>query len=44
LASARLGSVMGAVKIEYAGAQNHPVDRESIARRYEHAYGARPWA
>jgi len=43
LASARLGSVMGAIKIEHAGAQNHPVDRESIARRYEQAYGARPW-
>jgi adenosine kinase len=43
LASARLGSVMGAVKIEHAGAQNHPIDREAIARRYLQAYGNRPW-
>lgn len=44
LASAQLGSVMGAVKIEHAGAQNHPVDRESIAVRHQQVYGSRPWA
>jgi adenosine kinase len=43
LASARLGSVMGAIKIEHAGAQNHPVDRDQVALRYRSAYGARPW-
>ena len=41
--AARLGSVMGAVKIESQGAQNHPVDREAIALRFEQAYGERPW-
>jgi adenosine kinase len=44
LASARLGSVMGALKIEQAGAQNHTIDLLDVAMRYERAYGVRPWA
>jgi adenosine kinase len=41
--SAQLGSVMGAVKIEHQGAQNHPVDRAAVAQRYAQAYGTLPW-
>jgi adenosine kinase len=41
--AARLGSVMGALKIEHAGPQNHPVDRATVARRYRDAYGSAPW-
>lgn len=41
--SARLGSVMGALKIEHQGAQNHPIDRAAVAQRFESAYGTRPW-
>jgi adenosine kinase len=41
--AARLGSVMGAMKIAYAGPQNHPIDRAEVARRYREAYGASPW-
>ncbi len=41
--SARLGSVMGAIKIESQGPQNHAPDRETIATRFEKAYGSRPW-
>jgi adenosine kinase len=41
LTSARLGSVMGATKIEHAGAQNHSVDRSRIAARFEQTYGLR---
>ena len=40
---ARLGSVLGAVKIESQGPQNHTIDRQEIARRFEGAYGSRPW-
>lgn len=43
LDSARLGSVLGATKIEHAGAQNHPVDREQIAARFAQTYGRSPW-
>jgi len=43
LDSARLGSVMGALKIEQQGAQNHHVDREAVATRFAQAYGNRPW-
>jgi adenosine kinase len=39
----RLASVMGALKIEQSGAQNHRGDRESIAQRYREAFGERPW-
>jgi adenosine kinase len=40
---ARLGSVMGALKIEHAGPQNHVVDRAQVAQRYRGAYGTAPW-
>ncbi len=43
LDSARLGSVLGAAKIEHAGAQNHPVDREHLAVRFSATYGQAPW-
>jgi adenosine kinase len=43
LRSARLGSVMGAIKIEQQGAQNHRISREAVARRYEQAYGSVAW-
>lgn len=39
----RLGSVMGAIKIEHDGPQNHRVDRDEVAARFEAAYGAAPW-
>ncbi|MCD6679111.1 MAG: carbohydrate kinase family protein [Burkholderiaceae bacterium] len=41
--AARLGSVMGAIKIEHRGGQNHPIDRAEVARRFEGAYGRAPW-
>ncbi|MCX7230496.1 MAG: carbohydrate kinase family protein [Burkholderiales bacterium] len=41
--AARLGSVMGAMKIEHSGPQNHRVDRDAVAARYRAAYGASPW-
>jgi adenosine kinase len=41
--SARLGSVMGAMKIEHLGPQNHRIDRDAVARRYRDAYDALPW-
>jgi adenosine kinase len=43
LDSARLGSVLGAAKIEHAGAQNHPVDRAQLSARFAAAYGHAPW-
>lgn len=44
LRSARLGSVMGAIKIEHQGPQNHQPTREAIAERFAGAYGEKPWA
>ena len=41
--AARLGSVLGAMKIEHLGPQNHRVDRDAVARRYREVYGASPW-
>ncbi len=41
--ASRLGSVLGAVKIEREGAQNHTLDLEEIAARFSLAYGDRPW-
>ncbi len=41
--SAQLGSVMGAIKIEHQGPQNHVVDRDGIADRFANAFGSRPW-
>ena len=43
VACARIGSVMGAIKIEHPGAQNHPVTADLVARRHEAAFGAPPW-
>jgi adenosine kinase len=43
LEAARLGSLMGALKIEHQGAQNHPIDRDALSLRYEQLWGARPW-
>ena len=39
----RLGAVMGGIKIESRGPQNHTPSREDIARRYAEAFGERPW-
>ena len=39
LEAARLGSVMGAIKIEHQGPQNHRIDREEVMRRFAAAYG-----
>ncbi len=41
--SARMGSIMGAIKIEAAGPQNHHPSRDDIADRFAAAYGSRPW-
>ena len=41
--TARLAAVMGALKIEQAGAQNHTPDRPQIADRFVEAFGYRPW-
>lgn len=41
--TARLGSVVAASKIETHGTQNHRFTRDSIAERFESAYGSRPW-
>ena len=43
VASARIGSVLGAIKIEQPGAQNHRVEASEVARRHEAACGVRPW-
>lgn len=39
----RLASVMGALKIEYAGAQRHTPSRAQIEERFLEAFGYRPW-
>ena len=41
--TARLAAVMGALKIEQAGAQNHTPDRAQIGDRFVEAFGYRPW-
>ena len=43
VAAARLGSVLGAIKIEHQGPQNHVLDRDEVARRYREAYGQSPF-
>jgi adenosine kinase len=40
LDSARLGSVMGAIKIEQSGAQNHALDWADIRKRYQAAFAS----
>ncbi len=39
----RLAAVMGTLKIEFGGAQNHSGDRTLIADRFAQAFGYRPW-
>ena len=39
----RLAAVMGAIKIEASGAQNYVADRQTIADRFNEAFGYRPW-
>jgi adenosine kinase len=39
----RLAAVMGSLKIEHSGGQNHAHDRTSIAQRFSESYGYRPW-
>lgn len=39
----RLAAVMGALKIEASGAQNHVADRSAIADRFAESFGYRPW-
>ncbi len=39
----RLAAVMGSLKIEHSGGQNHAYDRIAIAERFNEAFGYRPW-
>ena len=39
----RLAAIMGAMKIEHAGGQNHIGDRASIRDRFKQAFGYLPW-
>lgn len=39
----RLAAVMGALKIETSGGQNHVADRGRIADRFHESFGYRPW-
>jgi adenosine kinase len=39
----RLAAVMGALKIEHSGGQNHAYDRVAIVERFKEAFGYRPW-
>ncbi|MFZ5538986.1 MAG: PfkB family carbohydrate kinase, partial [Pseudomonadota bacterium] len=39
----RLAAVMGALKVERGGAQNHTGDRTVVADRFFEAFGYRPW-
>jgi adenosine kinase len=41
--AARLGSIMGAIKIESQGPQNHAPDRRLVAARFQQTYGSEPW-
>ncbi|MDR1162522.1 MAG: carbohydrate kinase family protein [Candidatus Accumulibacter sp.] len=41
--SARLASVMGAIKIAHRGGQSHRVRRDEIAQRYAATFGEAPW-
>ncbi|HEY9194189.1 MAG TPA: carbohydrate kinase family protein [Methyloversatilis sp.] len=42
VASARLASVMGSIKIASRGGQNHAPSRDEIARRHQAAFGTAP--
>ena len=37
--TARIAALLGAIKIEHAGTQNHRVDRADFAVRYQSAFG-----
>jgi adenosine kinase len=39
----RLAAVMGSLKIEHSGGQNHAYDRVAIADRFTESFGYRPW-
>ena len=39
----RLAAVMGAIKIEHRGGQNHHPSRSQIGERYAKAFGEAPW-
>jgi adenosine kinase len=39
----RLAAVMGSLKIEHSGGQNHAHDRAAVADRFKDAFGYRPW-
>ena len=39
----KLAATMGSIKIERSGGQNHTGDRDSIADRFNEAFGYRPW-
>jgi adenosine kinase len=41
--SGRLGSLLGALKIEHNGAQRHTATRAQIADRFHTAFGYKPW-
>ncbi|MGA8049159.1 MAG: carbohydrate kinase family protein [Burkholderiales bacterium] len=41
--TARLGAVMGAIKIAHRGAQNHVPSRDEIEQRFRNAFGFSPW-
>ena len=43
LKSTQLGSVMGGLKIEHQGPQNHAVEPAAIAERFASNYGDKPW-
>jgi len=38
----RLGTILGSVKVEHAGAQNHPIDRDRIADRWREHFDHEP--
>ena len=40
---AKLGAVMGAIKIAHRGAQNHAPSRAEIERRFRQGFGYSPW-
>jgi len=42
--TARLGSVMGAIKIAHRGGQNHKPRRDEIESRFRGAFGYSPWS
>lgn len=42
--TARLGAVMGAIKIAHRGGQNHQPSRDEIDSRFRGAFGYSPWS